>query len=221
MKGKYLIPIIFTALGLFIVTPPTLEAVVLFNLSTEFSGGSDPSGAPPWATVSIVDNGAGGVNVTFNTDGLSASEFITEWDLNFTGDASLLSSSIVGTGPLATFAGVNNGIMADGDTGNYDVGFTFPSGPPGDRLNANLSVTYSVTSSGGNINETMFNTTNDPSSKGGPYYTAAHVQGINADPTSGWIGSTPVPEPSTYLMLGSFVAVAAFLKRRKTAKVKR
>jgi hypothetical protein len=59
-------------------------AVITFNLTTEFSGGTAPVGSTPWATATFDDSfgGANTARLTMMAGNLSGTEFISAWYFN-------------------------------------------------------------------------------------------------------------------------------------------
>ncbi len=197
-------------------------AVYIYDLNTVVTG-STPSGPSPWATATFTDNGANTVNLnmSFNSGG-DSTEFISKWLFNFSGDADNLAFSR--TGSVGTIGTVNVSTSDGGENAGagykFDISFDFPLPAPSGRFNSGESITYEITGSG--INASLFDF---PSTKKNSpdYTTMAHVQGLD-NGKSGWIGDgdVPIPEPSTYLMLGSMLGLVLLItaKKRKALKNK-
>lgn len=184
------------AVAILIGASTSARADISFVLDQEFSGADTPSGP---VNVLIEDQGDD-VKLTVSNGFSSASEFIAELYLNFTGDATALSFSaptVVGTLGPQTISTGSDDFKADGD-GFFDILIGFDNAPPADRFGQGESISWVISSTGVNLDSTQFLAL---SAGGGNspdgLYAAAHVQGIGADGEgSGWV---TVPEPSTYL----------------------
>ena len=206
-------------------------AALTFNLDTEFSGGANPAGSPPWVTGTFSQVDGDTVSLTINATGLSASEFITEFDFNFVPGPALNTLTFTDFSKTGTFddptinaggvGGLLNQYKADGD-GNYDLQFIFASGgmnPASHRFGDNEIFSLNINGTG--ILESGFNSGSVGGDKGS-FFMAAHVQGIalttcNDDSglcDSGWIGA-PIPEPEIYAMIGIGLALMGFVARRR------
>ena len=194
-----------------------------YQLDYVFSGVTPLGGTGPTATFTDV---AGGVQLTLSGAGLTGTEFLGAWYFNINpalqagvGSLAFTSQASSGINPaLVTVSTGADAFKADGD-GFFDILFDLPTSGS-DRFEAGDSLTYLITGIAG-LTANDFNAT----SVNGPvsgFYTAAHLQAL-ANGQSDWIadqdgggGQTggPVPEPSTYLVLGSFLGLAVCLKRR-------
>ncbi len=199
------------------------EALLTYNLDHVFSGAT-PSGGTPYATATFLSTGANEVTLTM-TNLLGSGQFITEWDFNSTVTSGLTFTYVSGAEAESVGLG-SNSFQADGD-GKYDIEFDFPSSEA-DRFTAGTSA-YTITGTG--ITEATFSGLSAPGGgAGGPFHTAAHVQGIpgtGGGTCSGWIsdtvagsgGSTTGPctavaEPSVLLFSGLGLAFVGGLWRR-------
>jgi hypothetical protein len=194
-----------------------------FGLDYEFSGATPPEGTAPWITATF-DDSYGGLNtvlLTMSADNLIDNEFIGEWLFNFDDsfDVTQLSFTPVGGTPdYDIYTGID-AYKADGD-GYFDIRFDFPP-PPGNSPNkftAGETVVYDITYIS-SIDVYAFDFLSAPGGGQGTYYFAAHIQGIGIDDEdSGWIG-TPVPEPSTVLLVGTgLLGMIAFGRKRLNKK---
>ena len=197
------------------------KADLNYQLDYIFSGVTPLGGTGPTATFSDV---AGGVQLTMSGGGLVGTEFLGAWYFNFNPSLNAASLNFANTGSsginptLVTISQSADAFKADGD-GFFDILFDLPTAGA-DRFEAGDSLTYLITGIPG-LTANDFNAT----SVNGPvngFYTAAHLQAL-ANGQSDWIADQdgggrdtggPVPEPSTYLVLGSFIGLAVCLKRR-------
>lgn len=207
------------ALALAAVTPA--KALTL-GLDYAFSGFGIPGNPGPWGTAEFTDV-AGGVQLKLTATGLTGGEFFSAWYFNLTPPkpptglqfTEVSNSDVSGYSYATGF----NQFKADGD-GFFDIVIEFAQSGAG-RFGAGDSLTFLLTGIPG-LKAEDFNTT----STGGPvagFYTAAHFQATEGNGQSLWVadapgddGNTggPVPEPSTYLVLASFIGMAVYLKRR-------
>ncbi|MBE9531694.1 MAG: PEP-CTERM sorting domain-containing protein [Proteobacteria bacterium] len=195
-----------------------------FDLDTEFSGAQEPEGAGPWLNASFVDDGAGTVTLTMSDLNLTDNEFVGSWYFNV--DTSVLPSDLQIThvggvqGSVAT-TDLNNDsdstnnnaqFKADGD-GFFDIRFDWANG----EFGAGDTSVYEISCGSCMLTASSFDFMSEPGGNNGTYNTAAHVQGIGInDQDSGWIGNTVIPEPSTYLLLGSGMLGLAFWRKRRS-----
>lgn len=198
-------------------------ASLTLNFDFEFSGGSDPVGTAPWVVATFDDGDTlGSVSLTIDASGLSASEFIGSTYFNL--DPSLDPTSLAftrtgGTGPSAAQTSISTGtnaFKADGD-GLYDILFDFPP-PPGSggaKFEAGEAVTYDITGIA-SLAASSFDFLSAPDGGHGPFTAAAHVQGINADPDSGWIAPSVVPVPAAVWLFGSGLLGLIGVARKKS-----
>lgn len=180
---------------------------ISFNYTQEFSGATPPSGTAPWLTANFDDEGTPGtVKLTFTATNLTGGEFVSGAYFNLNsaysapGDIAFSVPNKTGTFNDPT---INVGIdayKADGD-GRYDIRINFASGPPSARFGAGDAVVYTITGTGaaaGVLVATDFKFLSAPDGGHGPFYVAAHVQGIGEEgDDSGWVTT---PEPASWLL---------------------
>lgn len=194
-----------------IVGTSELQGVLLYELSTVVSGGT-PSGPTPWATATF-QNVGDDVLLTMTTTNLSSGEFISKWGFNFEGgDATGLTFTRQDAPPPGTTT-----VSFDQNLGAglaFDFIFNMPTANTLNSRFVNGNDLVFLISGLNPINEDMFNVLSSNGTFSVP--TLAHIQGITGDPSSGFV-TVPIPEPSTYLMLGSMLGLAALIayKRRK------
>jgi hypothetical protein len=213
MKNALLLALALVMLA----TVPLTAAVVVFDSSIEFSGATPPAGLPPWLRATFDDGGGSGkVNLKFEATNLTGSEFVS--DLMFNLDPALDPTSLVfgaitkvGTFDDPTISTGVDGFKADGD-GKFDLQFAFSNAPPGTRFGAGDSMSLDITGIA-SLTASSFNFLSAPDGGHGPFYTAAHVQGIGIDGNfSGWV---TVPEPATWALVTTGGAGLALAARRR------
>lgn len=208
---------------------PASALSISFGLDFEFSGGTQPEGATPWATITIDDaadtGGANSVRVTISNN-LTDGEFISEFSLNLDPalDPTQLTFTAVNMNAVGNPAGDPNdfsfstgvdAFQADGD-GKFDMRLGLPP-PPGAfaaKYTAGETLVFDLTFSAA-LSAADFDFGSASGGGNGTFRAAAHVQGIGLDDEdSGWIG--PVPEPSVALLMaaGALAAGIAIRKQR-------
>ena len=202
-------------------------------MDIEYSGGSEPAGAKPWATATFVDNGFNNVTLTMSAANLVGSEFISVWLFNFAPDldADLLSFTSIGIpGSVPNSINTGNNAFKAGPDKFYDIEFDFPppKGNQPDKFTSGETVVYDITYTGNaTIDVFSFNFMSVSDKDRDHYYSAAHVQSIEPsgvlNESSGWIGGTPtvVPEPvsSTLFIVGGLaLGFRQFRKRKKLSE---
>lgn len=196
---------------------------ITFNLNYEFSGGQNPSGSPPWATAIFTDVDSDTVKLEMKANLKGSGEFISKWLFNYKDNLTSLDfdfKASQSTGPEAEAVSTgSNSFKADGD-GDFDIKFEFPIAASGNRFKDSQHVVYEINLLSGSWSGV--HSFDDFSSIGGgqgTYHSAAHVQGIDAPITSGWIGSDTsggvIPEPATMVFMGAgLLGMAGFLRKK-------
>lgn len=207
---------------------------VTYQFDNEFSSGTPPAGAAPWITATIQNVTPGTVQLTIANNGLIGSEFVSGFYINLNTNFSPLNLSINYVSSIGSFMvpSIGSGTIergtdsfkADGD-GKYDVLFDF-STVSGNTFGAGESITYQISGISG-LTADDFVYLSAPNGGHGPFYAAAHVQGIGAGGSlSGWVepslGALPilVPEPSSCILLGLPLGILAFVRRADRRSVR-
>lgn len=211
---------VWLGLVLFIVlvwgTPAARAATISFDLSIEYSGGTEPEGAAPWLRASFVDSVVDDeVILTLSTPNLTDAECVKEWGFNLNtnyNSANLVFSAPSKTGSFdnPTITTGTNHFLADGD-GYFDIKILFSQADGSSaRFGVGDGVVYTISGIVG-LTAGWFDVISAPNGGAGEYKTVAHVRAIGAeDDDSGWVA----PEPATLglLLIGSLV----LLRKRRT-----
>lgn len=200
---------------------PANATSISFGYNMEFSGATAPVGASPWLTATFDDeNTPGTVKLTFAATNLTGSEFVSGayFNVNTSYDPATTLSfgapSKTGTFTDPTISLSTDAFKADGD-GNYDVLLNFAmGGGASGRFGAGEAVEYLITgigSAAGTLVATDFEYLSAPAGGHGPFFVAAHVQGIGESGSqSGWVTT---PEPASWLL--ALGCAAIFGRRRR------
>lgn len=220
----------FAALLIFAAAETTQAASFTYNLNTTING--DTASGVPSAT--ITDTGANMVRITMSLVGTPTAQFIDSWLFNFNGpqtdlnNLTLAYNSALSTGHDASsigktadgFGNNNSPGFGNNSSGLFDISFNFPS-PNADRFNGGEVVVFDVTTSGASLSASLFNIASSPTfNANGPYYSAAHIQGIPGA-QSGAMGANTsipgVPEPSSVVLgLMGAAGLGALIRRQRT-----
>ncbi len=203
----------------FVMSVPYARANVTFNLDVLVNGTS-PVGTTPWMTATFEDIAAGQVRLTM-TNNMPTYEFIDELVFNSIINPTTLTFANQ-TLPPPTVNEVFRSSTQSLDGGSqikaglFNVFFDYapPPGTVSDVWSGGLSSVWNITGTGLTSNNFLMQSLDDGNMVGGPYYMAAHVQGIPGITTlSGSIAA--VPEPETYAMLLAGLGIMALIVRRR------
>jgi hypothetical protein len=204
---------------------PAAAAPIVFDLDVQFSNATMPGGPAPWLRATIDDTTVTAgfdVRMTFETIGLTGSEFVSDWYFNIAPAINPATFGWSGVNIAASSPIVINHSTdccnADGG-GLYDLRFSFPTAAGPGRFTGGETVVIDVNWAGGTLTPGDFLYLATPQGGNGPFASAAHIQGIGAAASlSTFVGAdiTQAPEPGLLLMLGG--GLAALAARRRTRR---
>lgn len=194
-------------------------AMIVYPIGAAFGTdalGTVPAGSPPWLKATFDDGGsAGSVTLTLENVNLSGGEFTREWNFNL--DPNLDPASLSFSAPLKvgsfddpSIGKIANAFQAGGD-GLYDIQFLFATSGAGGgihRFGLGESATLVITGIP-TLVASSFNYLSAPAGGAGPFYTAAHIQGITGPEGSISVWAT-LPEPSAAIPEPSAIVLALF-----------
>ena len=191
---------------------------ILYQFDTPFPSDPNPAGPVPWIQAAFTDITPGTVLMTISNVNLTSGEFVKGngngangglfFNLNPNDNPANLTFSLISSnGNFGTTISKGvNAFKADGD-GKYDIQFDFS----GNNFSTGSSIAYRITGISG-LTAADFAFLSAPAGGSGPFYAAAHVQGLPAscggdstwiEPGRGPLSIIPVPEP----VPGAFLAL--------------
>lgn len=194
-------------------------ATVTYGLGTLYTGAT-PSGSAPYVTLAFDDNNTtNNVTLTIGTAGLTpGTQFISNLWFNVLGNPALTITMVANpnvTAPVVTQKanGGNTGNAANGYNNVFDVRLEFANSGSG-RFDAGETAVFNITCGACGLTAASFADT--ASGNSGNIFNAVHVQGLPQG-LSGHLtgGSSSVPEPGTYALIGSALLGLGLLRRRK------
>jgi hypothetical protein len=225
-RGDVLIGLIFALAAWF--SPISASGTgITYEFDTPFPTDPSPDGPGPWIQASFADVSPGTVLMTITSLNLISGEFVQGngagaggglfFNLNPDYDPTSLAFGLISaTGDFGTIISTGaNAFKADGD-GKYDIQLDFAT----HNFSSGSSITYQLTGISG-LTAADFAFLSAPAGGSGPFYAAAHVQGIPPNNYSTWIepGAGPVqitsvPEPAPLVLFGVLLWGVWFLRTR-------
>lgn len=166
-----------------------------------------PEGSPPWLRASFENRTDSSALLRLQGVNLPGAQFASKFYFNFRSDLDPSLLTMVhesGLQALAVETG-SDSFKANGD-GYYDIRFSFDTSESGNRfVHGSLSeylISYAGDLPAGTNLVELFLCMSKPGGGHGPYYTAAHIQGIpngSGDEDSAWVQggiTVPTPEPT-------------------------
>lgn len=223
-----------TAFALMMATwaAPPADAQLILEFNSLLNGAA-PVGGSPWLRATFTTVAAGTVDLKLENL-LPSGEFVDDWGFNV--DPSLTAglggnglpgmtvTQLSGAGIHPFGSGSVIGVDASNGGANmkaglFDLVFGWPT-PAAERFPGGSTATFQIAGAGLTENAFYFETAADSHMFGGPYYSAAHIQGIPTGKSGSIYGvrvipQSDVPEPGAWALFAGAVVPAAVLFRRR------
>jgi hypothetical protein len=199
-----------------------------FNYTAEYTGGTSPTGPPPWLQATFSDHAQNQVLLHLEALQLSGTEFVTTWLFNLDPALDPGNLTVDPYGGSVVHSSYDTGAdQFNRGSARFDLRIDFPTANNGGRFgpgdSSDLLLTWSPPmgpglpplSSGASFGVPSFSFLS-----GGNLSIPAstHVQGIPTGTGSGWLTPTgqPIPEPGTLVLIGSGLLGLAARRRRSS-----
>lgn len=221
MKHPRFLRIATTLLPALLACSPGGAHAAVYALGSTFGVSSvAPAGPAPWLTLTTTSLAGGSVELKFEANGLTGTEFASAWYVNLDpaiDPTQLVFANAVRSGDFAlpTISLGANAFQA-GPDGRYDILLEFSTASTNAgalRFTDGDSLTYTVSRNGGMLDEASFDHFSTSDGAYGPYHNAAKLQATGADGLgSAWVRA--VPEPHAALQAALLTGGLLMLRRR-------
>lgn len=203
------------------MSAPAARADVTFDLGTFINGTLAPAGSTPWVTATFHDVAPGDVVLTV-TNTMPAGQFVDQFVFDSIIDPTTLAFNNLTTPPPLVISLTTSPTQsltggANMKAGLFNVWIDYATADAG-RFKGGMVSVWNITGTGLTSSNFLLRSIDDGHMVNGPYYMAAHVQGIPVPgdgTTSASIGA--IPEPETYAMLLLGLGFMGFVMKRRNA----